>query len=190
MRGTSPPPPEVALYHREKIRPQLEKQVAEYAIHPSAPRVFLSWKFGEDSKRLLLINTIKQAINESGCFWLEAEVDSRDENSKSAIYSRLWKADCCIALAFDAESQGILSPNQAHELGFIQGQDKPWRIVVKEGDRGILQRNFSNLPDSIYIHYNSVTDEIVPNKEDGMAKQIRNWLVGNFRIQELTSMPN
>ena len=156
------------------------KSVEERDGNSSLPFVFLCYKFfnRKPSPTAKFLEILREEIQNAWCEYLEADTNHTEDTTYGYIHSRLWLSDACLVFAYseneDGEESGALSPSQTHEIGFMQGQNKPFKIVVR--DDLLNSAKFGNVPDHAFITYSDTKTATNPNSDDYIGTKIRSWL--------------
>ncbi|WP_297515960.1 ACT domain-containing protein [uncultured Caulobacter sp.] len=142
-------------------------------------KIFLCYKFfgRPGDPNVLLIDAFKDIIKQEDMHWVDASIDEENDTTYDYIQASLWMSDACIVLAFNEEGRkytGNLSVNQTHEIGFMHGQMKPFKIVVHQDRFG--QARFSNLPDHQFLTYKDDATAALPKHPDYIGRKLKTWL--------------
>jgi hypothetical protein len=127
--------------YRDGIKTELQRlRVANPAFRGDRQRsVFVSRRFIETKPSIdanvsaayaKLRKALEKGIDDAGWAMSSAPPDYAGKPIDNEIYPRLWVSDAIIVVAFFDDASGQLSLNQAHELGFYMGQNKPTAILI------------------------------------------------------------
>jgi hypothetical protein len=122
---------------------------------------------------LQVLQSIRTGAGSAGWTILEAPPHKIDEEIDQAVYPRLWLAEAFLILAFYEDGRGSLSPNQAMELGFARGQNKPAAILIDT--MHIPDFNVSNHSGRTFLDYSSANAFHALN-ENSVQNKVKQWL--------------
>ncbi len=151
------------------------------------PIIFLCHRFfgDERSPKNRLIREIKTVLGKHNIQYLEANENVVVERTYDYIHSRLWLSSGCLVLAFDAPDEhgnhsGKLSVNQTHEIGFMQAQNKPFKVIVSQAR--LEQAKFANVPDHSFLAYrdDATAVDCDKNNSDWIGRKLSEWLTSHF----------
>lgn len=120
-----------------------------------------------------LLKALEKGINEAGWAMSSAPPEYAGMPIEAEIYPRLWVSDALIVVAFYDDASGRLSLNQAHELGFYMGQNKPTAILID--NTKIPDFQLSNYAGRQVLDYqaNVAFDE---DDHGSISALVRSWL--------------
>jgi hypothetical protein len=170
--------------YREGIRAELKKlRVPNPAYRGDRKRsVFISRRFietktGVDANVSAMYARVRKAlergIEAAGWAMSSAPPDKAGQLIDNEIYPRLWVSDAIIVVAFFDDGTGKMSLNQAHELGFYMGQNKPHAILIENSK--IPDVNVSNYTGRQILDYQS---NVAFQDDDAgsITARVRDWL--------------
>lgn len=140
-------------------------------------RRFVEWKDAAtlEIKDLYLqvLAEIREGAKLAGWEAMEAPPNKPDGEIDQAVYPSLWLSKAVLILAFFEDGRGILSPNQAMELGFARGQNKPTAILIETPK--IEEFNVSNHSGRTFLDYSR---NIAFRQSDPacIRNKVRDWL--------------
>ena len=165
----------------KKYRPDIVSMRKELS---GAKPLFVSRRFVElkDGTSLEIRDLYLRVLEEvrigaeiAGWKAVEAPPNRPDGEIDQAVYPALWLSQAFLILAFFEDGQGKLSPNQAMELGFARGQNKPTAILIETSR--ISEFNVSNHSGRTFLDY-SLGEAFRPDKRGGIRNKIKDWLDG------------
>lgn len=180
-RDTVYPKPAGSLNVRphKKYRPDIVSMRKDLS---GAKPLFVSRRFVElkenashETKDLYLrvLEEVRIGAQIAGWKAIEAPPNSPDSEIDQAVYPALWLSQAFLILAFFEDGSGILSPNQAMELGFARGQNKPTAILIDTARIG--EFNVSNHSGRTFLDY-SQSAAFRPDKPGCIRNKVKEWL--------------
>lgn len=141
--------------------------------------VFLSRRVQETPRSKLLVEAVRQGIQDGGGTCLE--VNPRHDASQfdtvaQDVATSLWVADRGIALISDFPRDDIVGGNMPQEIGFLQGQAKQVLVLVQSNLVEQFQRRVSNLS-GIWVRQFG-QDEGALDAETGVRAIVKEWMLG------------
>lgn len=164
----------------EKYRKEISEQAKEYRGRRRLflSRRFVEWKEDADpgvrATYAKVLGAIRTGAESAGWVALEAPPNKPDGEIDQAVYPRLWLADAFLFLAFLESGKGALSPNQAMELGFARGQNKPSAILIETNRIG--EFNVSNHSGRTFLDY-ALSNAFEAENDHSISEKVRAWLL-------------
>jgi hypothetical protein len=156
------------------------------ALRPKQVPVFMSRRFaGESFRSREIARLIDKELRSRNFVPIEARPDPLDMNPTTVeqVEARLWASDAGIVLVLDL-GQDItpLSPNLAHEYGFLHGQGKPVVFLVEKKLMRELSSSLSNIQGLVLKDFADGDDAYDPNHPQSVTARLGDWLQGVDRI--------
>jgi hypothetical protein len=182
-----PPHSVVALPQQsyiEGIKAELRKlRLAEPAYRGGRRHsVFISRRFIETKPDIdanvtttyeKLLKALEKGVREAGWALSSAPPDYAGKPIDNEIYPRLWVSDALVVIAFHDDASGRLSHNQAHELGFYMGQNKPTAILIDNAK--IKDFNVSNYAGRQILDYQASV-AFHDDYPGSISARVKDWL--------------
>jgi len=149
-------------------------------IHDGKIPIFISKRFINDDDRLQKISqTICSTLEqEDYCPIIAVPESTKSSSSREQIYTPMWYCHAVIVIVASTDQGRAFGLNQAHEVGFFEGQNKPVLYLVQDKNKGDIYGKFSNANDHIKLTFPDDERAFNPEYSDSISQIILRWLKG------------
>jgi predicted amino acid-binding ACT domain protein len=147
--------------------------------------VFVALRFHrEGSEAQGIIEALKQALHDSGCFPVIAEPElGKAEYAWEQVFSKMWTSAGCIAIAFgnslEYEGKGTASLSMAQEYGFMLGQGKPTTLMVPDTAVSEVTRDWWDIQGKVLLTFPASGPPDV--RLEAIKAKVKEWVTKELR---------
>jgi predicted amino acid-binding ACT domain protein len=142
--------------------------------------IFVSHRFIEDRHAEGVFSNVRQALEDNDCIAVEAPPTVAQEQALTytEVSSRMWVAKAGIVLITDVSDNRPITPNLAHEFGYLLGQGKSMLMLVENKHEVVdaKEKSFSNLSGIVYAPFDPM---VAPKDPQSVYSQIKQWVENN-----------